>query len=55
MHVLQKLYDITHCLQLWISELNKMVFSERVCDKKRALTIFLHSEKATLVGKLLLR
>ena len=44
-HVLKKLYDVTKDLLFRICKLNKMVFSERVCDKKRALTVFLHSEK----------
>ena len=37
-HVLKKLYDVTKDLLFRICKLNKM-------DKKRALTVFLHSEK----------
>ena len=44
-HVLKKLYDVTKDLLFRICKLNKMVLSERACDKKRALTVFLHSEK----------
>ena len=44
-HVLKKLYDVTKDLLFRICKLNKMVFSEQVCDMKRALTVFLHGEK----------